>query len=190
MFKKILSAIFILIASLYCSNSSNSSNSSYSSDCITIRGGGFSGFWYYYGYLQKNNITQAITWKQTKKKNLFAKRWYYEPNATSTLSICEEGTWNVNIPFINNYYDPIADTFVQPRCIYSGVASRNNLLYLAQKTQILLLSADKEASLFSLNERIDGVVGEFVVLHGKLLVNEQFHLSIKSTNLFDFISSC
>ena len=57
MFKKILSAIFILIASLYCSNNSNNSNSSNSSDCITIRGGGFSGFWYYYGYLQKNNIT-------------------------------------------------------------------------------------------------------------------------------------
>jgi hypothetical protein len=110
-------------------------------------------------FIQKNNITQAITWKQTKKRNLFAKRWYYEPNASSTLSICEEGTWNVNIPFINDYYDPIADTFVQPRCIYNGVASQNNLLYLAQKNQILLLSADKEASLFSLNERIDGVVG-------------------------------
>jgi len=29
--------------------------------------------------------------------------------------------------------------------------------------------------------RIDGVVGEFVMLHGKLFVNEQCHLSVKRT---------
>jgi len=48
--KHILTTILILIVALYNSNTSNAS------DCIYIRGGGFSGFWYYYGYLQKNKI--------------------------------------------------------------------------------------------------------------------------------------
>lgn len=47
--KHILTTILILILALYTNNTSNS-------DCIYIRGGGFSGFWYYYGYLQKNKI--------------------------------------------------------------------------------------------------------------------------------------
>jgi hypothetical protein len=47
--KHILTTILILIVALFYSNSNNS-------DCVYIRGGGFSGFWYYYGYLQNNKI--------------------------------------------------------------------------------------------------------------------------------------
>lgn len=47
--KHILTTIFIFILALYTNNSNNN-------DCLYIQGGGFSGFWYYYGYLQKNNI--------------------------------------------------------------------------------------------------------------------------------------
>ena len=54
--KHILTTILILIVALYTSYNSNNSNNSNASDCIYIRGGGFSGFWYYYGYLQKNKI--------------------------------------------------------------------------------------------------------------------------------------
>lgn len=51
--KHILATLLILILALYTNNSNNSNNNS---DCLYIKGGGFSGFWYYYGYLQKNKI--------------------------------------------------------------------------------------------------------------------------------------
>lgn len=47
--KHILTTILILLVALFYSNTNNS-------DCVYIRGGGFSGFWYYYGYLQNNKI--------------------------------------------------------------------------------------------------------------------------------------
>jgi hypothetical protein len=47
--KHILTTILILIVALFNNNTNNN-------DCIYIRGGGFSGFWYYYGYLQKYKI--------------------------------------------------------------------------------------------------------------------------------------
>jgi len=49
--KQLLASVLVLIFALYnCDNS-------YNNDCVTIKGGGFSGFWYYYSYLKKNNIT-------------------------------------------------------------------------------------------------------------------------------------
>jgi hypothetical protein len=47
--KHILTTILILLGALFYTNTNNG-------DCVYIRGGGFSGFWYYYGYLQKNKI--------------------------------------------------------------------------------------------------------------------------------------
>jgi len=47
--KHIFTTILILLVALFYSNTNNS-------DCVYIRGGGFSGFWYYYGYLQNNKI--------------------------------------------------------------------------------------------------------------------------------------
>jgi len=55
--KEMLATIFIFIAALFSNNSIRSINSNKSnSDCVIINGGGFSGFWYYYGYLKSNNI--------------------------------------------------------------------------------------------------------------------------------------
>jgi len=47
--KHILTTILILLGALFYTNTNNG-------DCVYIRGGGFSGFWYYYGYLQNNKI--------------------------------------------------------------------------------------------------------------------------------------
>jgi len=47
--KHILTTILILLGALFYTNTNNS-------DCVYIRGGGFSGFWYYYGYLQNNKL--------------------------------------------------------------------------------------------------------------------------------------
>jgi len=54
--KHILTTILILLVALFNSNNSNNSNNTNNSDCVYIRGGGFSGFWYYYGYLQNNKL--------------------------------------------------------------------------------------------------------------------------------------
>jgi len=48
--KETLATIFIIIAAYY------SITTNTNSDCVLINGGGFSGFWYYYGYLQNYNI--------------------------------------------------------------------------------------------------------------------------------------
>jgi len=51
--KHILTTILILIIALFSTNTNTNTNIS---DCVYIKGGGFTGFWYYYGYLQKNKI--------------------------------------------------------------------------------------------------------------------------------------
>jgi len=53
--KDVLLLFIILIFSLFDSKNKTSQ------DCIIINGGGYSGFWYYYGYLQKNtNIDKTV----------------------------------------------------------------------------------------------------------------------------------
>ena len=46
------SLLIILFAIFTTSNNNNIK------DCLTIQGGGYSGFWNVYGYLQRNNITK------------------------------------------------------------------------------------------------------------------------------------
>ena len=63
---ELLASFIILPFALYNSNNNNNSVNAYNAntnahDCITIRGGGFSGFWYMYSYLQRNNITSNNT---------------------------------------------------------------------------------------------------------------------------------
>ena len=50
--KDLLLSFTILLFALF-----NSKNAA-SQDCIIINGGGYSGFWYYYGYLQNNKIAK------------------------------------------------------------------------------------------------------------------------------------
>ena len=62
---ELLASVMILPFALYNSNNNNSVNAyianANAQDCITITGGGFSGFWYMYSYLQRNNITSNYT---------------------------------------------------------------------------------------------------------------------------------
>jgi hypothetical protein len=110
--------------------------------------------------LKARNSIRLVTWRDTKcADGEFAKRWLYEPSANSFLIPCDEGVWNVNIPKLDTFYDPIANPAIQIRCTYFGVTSRNNNLYLAQKTQIKLLSSDYNAFYFSYRDTLDGVVG-------------------------------
>ena len=107
---------------------------------------------------KKVNSLKPVTWKQTKKNNEYEKLWVYEPSDNQPITVCDEGEWQVNIPGINEYYNPIANPNVQVRCIYFGVASRNNTLYLAQKKQIKLLRPDRSATYFDYEDTYDGGV--------------------------------
>lgn len=107
-----------------------------------------------------NSLT-PITWKQTAclaHNGEFPKRWYFEPAEGQFFVACNEGRWNVNIPKLDTFYDPIANSAVQARCIYYSIASRNNILYIAQKTQLRLYDATREANFFDFQDTIDGVV--------------------------------
>lgn len=107
---------------------------------------------------KRANAITLITWKQTKLSGgEYRKRWYYEPSETQFLTVCDEGDWNVNIPGLDTYYDPIANPTVQLRCIYEGIASRNNILYTAQKRQIKLFNSNQAATFIDYEDTIDGV---------------------------------
>lgn len=98
--------------------------------------------------LKEANSQTLITWKNSKCDQEYNKRWYYEPGSLTSFIICDEGEWNVNLPNLNRYYPTIANQYIQQRCVYSGIASRNNILYAVQKTQIKLLSSDYTATYF------------------------------------------
>jgi hypothetical protein len=104
-----------------------------------------------------NNI--PTTWLQTVSGGQYQKRWYYEPCDTSRVVICDEGVWNVNIPNLNTYYEPIPSPAVQQRCIYTGVVSKQNRLYTSLKTLIKLLDSDYTATYYSYRDSFDGVLG-------------------------------
>lgn len=94
------------------------------------------------------NTLKPITWKQTKNESgEYPKRWYFEPCSTEEGSVlaCDEGYWNVNIPKLNTFYNEQSQPAIQLRCMYNGIASKNNVLFLAQKTQIKVLKSDYTA---------------------------------------------
>lgn len=107
---------------------------------------------------KRGNSLTPITWKQTKPGEVYKKRWYFEPAQEQFFVACNEGQWNVNIPKLDTFYDPIANPAVQLRCIYYSIASRNNILYIAQKTQLRLYDATRDANFFDYEDTIDGVV--------------------------------
>jgi hypothetical protein len=102
--------------------------------------------------------TPEITWTLTREGSAFQKRWFFEPCATSLLVVCDEGQWNVNIPQLDEFYDTISTTTIQPKCIYRGIASKNNNLFLAQRTEVRLVSSDYKASLYNVLNKIDDVL--------------------------------
>lgn len=106
------------------------------------------------------NAEAPIIWRQTRcDSGAYPKRWYYEPSQNIQILVCDEGVWNVNIPKINEYYNTsgIPNCKIQRQCAYNGIASRNNILYAAQTTQVRVLSSDYSAEFFSYENLFDDV---------------------------------
>lgn len=108
-----------------------------------------------------NSTTTNIftTWQATVSGGQYQKRWFYEPCEESRIVICDEGVWNVNLPNLDTYYDPIPSPAVQQRCIYTGVVSKQNKLYTSLKTIIKLFDSDYTATYESFRDSFDGVLG-------------------------------
>lgn len=137
------------------------------------------------------NTDIAISWKQTKSNGVYVKRWYFEPCQTTSIIVCNEGVWNVNIPKLNTFYDPIGNCNIQRSCTYNGVVSRDNILYIAQKTQLKLLSSDYTATFFNAKKFFDNIT-PFVNIknvsinsEGKIIVLDSDLSQIAVYNLID-----
>ena len=108
---------------------------------------------------RRSNIAKnLITWYQTKEGNEYSKRWRFELCPSEQFTNCNTGIWNVNIPRIDEFYPEFGNPFVQSRCLYFSIAARDNKIYLAQKTQIKLLSSDRDASFYSTRTSFDDVL--------------------------------
>lgn len=98
------------------------------------------------------NATALVTWKDTKFTEKFSKTWRQNLEECETVVNlnCDEGVWNVNIPGLDTFYDPIPECYSQNRCSYTGIVSYNNIIYAAQTTQLKLLSSNRTATFFDL----------------------------------------
>lgn len=107
---------------------------------------------------RKNTAAIQTTWANTKLNQRYSKKWYYEPSFSSQGVVCSPGTWQVNLPFLNKYYATISNNTVQAKCIVYGIVSKNNNLYVAQKTQLKLLSSDYIANFYDYRDTVDSVI--------------------------------
>lgn len=103
------------------------------------------------------NSTALVTWKSAKCDGRFAKRWRFEPCENVASLNCDQGIWNVNIPNINQYYEPIPVCFAQGRCTYNAIISDNNIIFAGLDTQIKVLSGDYSATFFDFRGTLNEV---------------------------------
>ena len=93
------------------------------------------------------NTTLPITWKQARSTGAFAAKWVYEPCTTSTGGValtysCNTGKWHVNIPLLDTGYNPITRCDMRAGCTYTGVQSRDNIIFATNSTSVRVLSSD------------------------------------------------
>jgi hypothetical protein len=110
-------------------------------------------------FARKSTSTDnLITWVDTASSNNYAKPWRFEICPSDLSIICDTGTWNVNIPGCDLFYPDYAVPSVQARCNYRSIISKENKLFLAQKTQVRLLSSDKNATFYNNRSSFDDVI--------------------------------
>ena len=102
--------------------------------------------------------TFETTWQSSVSGGQYQKHWFYEPCDESRVVVCDEGVWNVNLPNLDTFYDPIPSPAIQQRCTFTGVVSKQNKLYTSLKTIIKLLDSDYTATYYSNRDSFDGVL--------------------------------
>jgi hypothetical protein len=99
-----------------------------------------------------------ITWKMTRDNNEYAKIWNSEPCDGNDSSRCDDGIWNINIPLIDDYYEPVGNCSSSQKCFYTGIASRDNTLYVSRSTTFYVLSSNYTSTQLGVRYTIDNVV--------------------------------
>jgi len=121
---------------------------------------------------------KAITWKDlywsgdpldTMPLSAVAK-WQNHEVASLGLDICDDVSWNTNIInkidptwiFSENIFDRKHDQFrnvsIRPSCIYKGVFSKNNILYINTDKSVKVVNKDKNFSYYSSLSSFDGLI--------------------------------
>jgi hypothetical protein len=118
------------------------------------------------------NPSTTVTWTDTNSSGTYSscsiwdKQIYIYTNISPSLTavsnipltICNPGTWNVNIPGLDQNYLTINNgNTVSKNCIYTGIVSKNNNLYATIPTQINLLSSNYVATLYNAQNTVDGI---------------------------------
>lgn len=105
-----------------------------------------------------NTDGKLITWADTKLGEQYKKLWQFEPCANEVkFEFCNPGSWNVNISGLNTFYPDIQTNRAQSRCIYTGIASKNNNLFLSTKTEIRIVNNSYNAQYFNIHTIFDDV---------------------------------
>jgi len=109
---------------------------------------------------RSNNITNLVQWSKTKFGEIYEKRWYSEPCITLEGDVitglnCNDGFWQVNIPKINENFNPIGQCTDNPVCSYRNIATYNDLIVVALPTQIKVLSSEYDPSFIASKRTID-----------------------------------
>lgn len=121
--------------------------------------------------------------------------------AAPNTIVCEPGTWNVNIPGLDDKYNyPFNGDVVNSQCIYTGIVSKNNTLYTTLPTQITLLSSDYNATVQGIRNTLDDVrrfnsiqnicldsAGKIFVLDG--ILNQVVTLTVDDKNNWEVFNS-
>lgn len=100
-----------------------------------------------------------ITWAQTKLSEIYEKRWYYQSCDTEIdFEICDIGQWNVNIPELDTYYPNIQLNRPQNKCLYTGIASRKNNLFVTYKKELRIIPDGYEVEICNIQNTTDDVI--------------------------------
>ena len=118
-----------------------------------------------WGKLKTENSYLPITWKRTRSGESHAKTWTYEECGTDNTADCNEGVWNVNLPYIDENYDPLKVCTQEKRCIYTGIATKDNIIYATRRTSVCVLSSDYNSTLIGARQWLDSSIG-FIDLCG------------------------
>jgi hypothetical protein len=105
-----------------------------------------------------------VTWADTKNiSETYPKVWKNDIGCSDAVVVkgifCDEGVWNVNIPGLDTYYNTHSAFNVQQKCIYSGIVSKENKLFVTQKTQVKVLSSDYTAVFYDYRNTYNDVIG-------------------------------
>jgi len=131
---------------------------------------------------KSENSTALVTWNDTKTGGKYQKEWRHpfdECEIASSIK-CDEGVWNVNIPGLDFFYDPISECFSQNRCTYTAIASHNNIIFGALNTELKVLSSNRTATFFDLRSTFNQTT-PFVNIKSIALDSEQKIFVLDST---------